>query len=151
MLQKHSGLNLPKQNSLIQLLDKSGKKGSEGGIALRNTIVKLQAPTTDAIKQLKAAGVNIKTMQNQSLSLTDRLRALTPVMHNATIMSALFGSENLASAMALIEGVDQIDTWTEAIQGSTSAVDMANKQMDTYAEKQKRMQAFIDDLKISFL
>ena len=52
--------------------------------------------------------------------------------------------------MALIEGVDQIDTWTEAIQGSTSAVDMANKQMDTYAEKQKRMQAFIDDLKISF-
>ena len=52
--------------------------------------------------------------------------------------------------MALIEGVDQIDTWTEAIQGSTSAVDIANKQMDTYAEKQKRMQAFIDDLKISF-
>ncbi|WP_070752948.1 phage tail tape measure protein, partial [Bacteroides sp. HMSC067B03] len=78
------------------------------GIALRNTIVKLQAPTTDAIKQLKAAGVNIKTMQDQSLSLTDRLRALTPVMHNATIMSALFGSENLASTMALIEGVDQI-------------------------------------------
>ena len=147
---KTFGVEFAETNSLIQLLDKSGKKGSEGGIALRNTIVKLQAPTTDAIKQLKAAGVNIKTMQNQSLSLTDRLRALTPVMHNATIMSALFGSENLASAMALIEGVDQIDTWTEAIQGSTSAVDMANKQMDTYAEKQKRMQAFIDDLKISF-
>lgn len=146
---KTFGVEFAETNSLIQLLDKSGKKGSEGGIALRNTIVKLQAPTTDAIKQLKAAGVNIKTMQNQSLSLTDRLRALTPVMHNATIMSALFGSENLASAMALIEGVDQIDTWTEAIQGSTSAVDMANKQMDTYAEKQKRMQAFIDDLKIS--
>ena len=147
---KTFGVEFAETNSLIQLLDKSGKKGSEGGIALRNTIVKLQAPTTDAIKQLKAAGVNIKTMQNQSLSLTDRLRALTPVMHNATIMSALFGSENLASAMALIEGVDQIDTWTEAIQGSTSAVDMANKQMDTYAEKQKRMPAFIDDLKISF-
>ena len=147
---KTFGVEFAETNSLIQLLDKSGKKGSEGGIALRNTIVKLQAPTTDAIKQLKAAGVNIKTMQNQYLSLTDRLRALTPVMHNATIMSALFGSENLASAMALIEGVDQIDTWTEAIQGSTSAVDMANKQMDTYAEKQKRMQAFIDDLKISF-
>ena len=137
---KTFGVEFAETNSLIQLLD----------IALRNTIVKLQAPTTDAIKQLKAAGVNIKTMQNQSLSLTDRLRALTPVMHNATIMSALFGNENLASAMALIEGVDQIDTWTEAIQGSTSAVDMANKQMDTYAEKQKRMQAFIDDLKISF-
>lgn len=144
------GVEFAETNSAIQLLDKSGKKGSEGGIALRNTIVKLQAPTTDAVKQLKAAGVSIETMQNQSLSLTDRLRTLTPVMHNATIMAALFGGENLASAMALIDGVDQIDTWTEAIQGSTSAVDMAGKQMDTYAEKQKRMQAFIDDLKISF-
>jgi TP901 family phage tail tape measure protein len=147
---KTFGVEFAETNAIIQLLDKSGKKGSEGGIALRNTIVKLQAPTTDAVKQLKAAGVSIETMQNQSLSLTDRLRALTPVMHNATIMSALFGGENLASAMALIDGVDQIDTWTEAIQGSTSAVDMAGKQMDTYAEKQKRMQAFIDDLKISF-
>lgn len=147
---KTFGVEFAETNAVIQLLDKSGKKGSEGGIALRNTIVKLQAPTTDAVKQLKAAGVSIETMQNQSLSLTDRLRALTPVMHNATIMSALFGGENLASAMALIDGVDQIDTWTEAIQGSTSAVDMAGKQMDTYAEKQKRMQAFIGDLKISF-
>lgn len=147
---KTFGVQFAETNSAIQLLDKSGKKGSEGGIALRNTIVKLQAPTTDAVKQLKAAGVSIETMQNQSLSLTDRLRALTPVMHNATIMSSLFGGENLASAMALIDGVDQIDTWTEAIQGSTSAIDMAGKQMDTYEEKQKRMKAFIDDLKISF-
>ena len=68
---KTFGVEFAETNSLIQLLDKSGKKGSEGGIALRNTIVKLQAPTTDAIKQLKAAGVNIKTMQNQSLSLPD--------------------------------------------------------------------------------
>ena len=59
---KTFGVEFAETNSLIQLLDKSGKKGSEGGIALRNTIVKLQAPTTDAIKQLKAAGVNIKTM-----------------------------------------------------------------------------------------
>lgn len=147
---KTFGVEFAETNSAIQLLDKSGKKGSEGGIALRNTIVKLQAPTTDAVKQLKAAGVSIETMQNQSLSLTDRLRALAPVMHNATIMSSLFGGENLASAMALIDGVDQIDTWTEAIQGSTSAIDIATKQMDTYEEKQKRMKAFIDDLKISF-
>lgn len=147
---KTFGVEFAETNSAIQLLDKSGKVGSEGGIALRNTIVKLQAPTTEAVKQLNAAGVSIDTMQDQSLSLTDRLRALSPVMHNATLMSSLFGGENLASAMALIEGVDQIDTWTGAIQGSTSATDIAAKQMDTYAEKQQRMKAFIDDLKISF-
>ena len=52
---KTFGVEFAETNSLIQLLDKSGKKGSEGGIALRNTIVKLQAPTTDAIKQLLQA------------------------------------------------------------------------------------------------
>ena len=147
---KTFGVSFAETNSAIQLLDKNGKKGSEGGIALRNTIVKLQAPTSDAIKQLKAAGVSIETMQNQSFSLTDRLRALIPVMDNATVMSALFGGENLASVMNLIQGVDQMDAWTEAIQGSSAATDMAATNMDTYAEKQKRMQVFIDDLKISF-
>lgn len=147
---KTFGVTFAETNASIQLLDKAGKKGSEGGIALRNVINKLQAPTSDAAKQLAAAGININTLQNQSLSLTDRLRALTPVMKNASVMSALFGGENMAAAMALVNGADQIDTWTEAIQGTTSATDMAAKQMDTYAEKQKRMQAFIDDLKISF-
>lgn len=147
---KTFGVTFAETNASIQLLDKAGKNGSEGGIALRNVINKLQAPTSDAAKQLAAAGININTLQNESLSLTDRLRALTPVMKNASVMSALFGGENMAAAMALVNGADQIDTWTEAIQGTTSATDMAAKQMDTYAERMKRMQAKIDDLKISF-
>lgn len=147
---KTFGVRFAETNAAIQLLDKSGKKGSEGGIALRNAIIKMQAPTSDAVKQLKAAGVNMDVMQNRSLSLTDRLRSLAPVMDNATIMSSLFGSENLASAMALIQGTDQIDTWTEALQGSTAATDMAVTNMDTYAERMNRMNAWIDDLKLSF-
>lgn len=147
---KTFGVQFAETNAAIQLLDKSGKVGSEGGIALRNAIIKMQAPTSDAVKQLTAAGVSIDTMQNRSLSLTDRLRSLAPVMDNATIMSSLFGSENLASAMALIQGTDQIDTWTGALQGSTAATDMAATNMDTYAEKMNRMNAWIDDLKLSF-
>lgn len=147
---KTFGVTFAETNASIQLLDKAGKKGSEGGVALRNVINKLQAPTSDAVKQLKAAGVNVGVLQNQSLSLTDRLRALSPVMKNASVMSSLFGGENMAAAMALVNGTDQIDTWTEAIQGTTAATDMAAKQMDTYAERMNRMQAKIDDLKIKF-
>ena len=55
---------------------------------------------------------------------------------------------NVSSPVWLLSTVPV--SYTHLIQGSTSAVDIANKQMDTYAEKQKRMQAFIDDLKISF-
>lgn len=144
------GVSFAEVNSAIQVLDKAGKKGSEGGIALNNVISKLEYQTPDAVKKLIEAGVSIDTLKNRSFSLSDRLRALTPVMKDASVMTSLFGTENMAAAMALVIGTDQMDTWTEAIQGTTAATDMAAKQMDTYAEKQKRMQAFLDDLKISF-
>ncbi len=144
------GVSFAEVNSAIQVLDKAGKKGSEGGIALNNVISKLEYQTPDAVKKLMEAGVSIDTLKDRSLSLSDRLRSLSPVMKDASVMTSLFGTENMAAAMALVIGTDQMDTWTEAIQGTTAATDMAAKQMDTYAEKQKRMQAFIDDLKISF-
>lgn len=146
----NAGISFAETNAAIQMLDKLGKYGSEGGTILRNIISRLDVQTSDANKQLIAAGVNIKQLHDHTLPLTDRLRALEPVMGNASLMQAVFGEEARSSATALIQNSTQVDTWTEAIQGTSAATDMAAKQMDTYAEKQKRMQAFIDDLKISF-
>lgn len=145
-----AGVSFAETNAAIQMLDKIGKTGSEGGTILRNIISRLQVQTSDANKQLVQAGVNIKQMHDETLPLTERLRALTPVMNNATIMQAVFGEEARASATAMLVNADKIDEWTQTIQGSQAATEMAAIQMDTYAEKQRRMQAFIDDLKISF-
>lgn len=147
---KNAGVSFAETNSAIQFLDKLGKSGSEGGTMLRNIISRLQVQTPDANKQLVAAGVNLKRMHDETLPLTERLRALEPVVKNAGLMQSIFGEEARSSATAMIMNTIQVDTWTEAIQGTTAATDMAAKQMDTYAEKQKRMRAFIDDLKISF-
>lgn len=144
------GVSFAEVNSAIQILDKAGKKGSEGGIALNAVIGRLEYQTPDATKKLLEAGVSMDTLRNRSLTLSDRLRSLEPVMKDASVMTSLFGTEHMAAAMALITGTDQMDTWTEAIQGTTSATDMAAKQMDTYEERMKRMQARIDDLKIKF-
>lgn len=146
----NAGISFAETNAAIQMLDKLGKYGSEGGTILRNIISRLDVQTSDANKQLIAAGVNMKQLHDHTIPLTDRLRALEPVMGNASLMQAVFGEEARSSATALIQNSTQVDTWTEAIQGTTSATDMAAKQMDTYAEKMKRMQAWVDDLKISF-
>lgn len=147
---KSAGISFAETNAAIQMLDKVGKSGSEGGTILRNIISRLQVQTESANKQLLLAGVNIKRMHDESIPLTERLRALTPVMNNAGIMQAVFGEEARATATALLVNADKVDEWTKAIQGTNSAVEMASIQLDTYAEKQKRMQAWIDDLKISF-
>lgn len=146
----NAGVSFAETNSAIQMLDKLGKSGSEGGTILRNIISRLDVQTEGANKQLVAAGVNMNQLHNHTIPLTERLRALEPVLENASLMQAVFGEEARSSATALIKNSSQIDTWTEAIQGTTSATDMAAKQMDTYAERMNRMQAKIDDLKISF-
>lgn len=145
-----AGISFAETNSAIQMLDKLGKSGSEGGTILRNIISRLDVQTEGANKQLVAAGVNMNQLHDHTIPLTDRLRALEPVLGNASLMQAVFGEEARSSATAIIKNSNQIDTWTEAIQGTTAATDMAAKQMDTYAERMNRMQAKIDDLKISF-
>lgn len=147
---KSAGISFAETNAAIQMLDKLGKTGSEGGTILRNIISRLQVQTESANKQLLLAGVNIKKMHDETIPLTERLRTLIPVMNNAEIMQAIFGEEARASATALLANADKVDEWTQAIQGTNSAVEMASIQLDTYAEKQRRMQAWIDDLKISF-
>lgn len=147
---KNAGVSFAEMNASIQLLDKFGRYGSEGGTMLRNVISRLQVQTPDATKKLLDAGVSIEKMHDETIPLTDRLRALSPVVNNAAIMQSVFGEEARSSAVSMIQNADKIDGWTETIQGTTAATDMAAKQMDTYEESQKRMQSTIDDLKISF-
>lgn len=146
----NAGISFAETNSAIQMLDKLGKTGSEGGTILRNIISRLDVQTSDANKQLIAAKVNIKQLHDHTIPLTNRLKALEPVLGNASLMQAIFGEEAKGTAAALIQNSRQVDTWTEAIQGTSSATDMATKQMDTYAERMKRTQAWVNDLKISF-
>ena len=113
-------------------------------------MIKISAPSSDASKMMEQLGVNMEQLQNKSLPLADRLQALVPIMHDDMMMSKLFGLENIVAAQTLIGSTDQLKEWTDEVQNSTSATDQAGIIMDTYEERQKRMQATIDDLKISF-
>jgi|GEM_PF-756233 len=147
---KNAGVSFAEVNAAIQLFGQKTIKGSEAGIALRNIMTIISAPSNDAAKMLEKLGVNMDVLQNKSIPLVDRLEALVPVMQNDLLMSRLFGRENIVAAQAIIGNTDQIRDWTSEVQNSTSATDQASIMMNTYAEQQKRMTSFVDDLKISF-
>lgn len=152
MAAKAAGVSFEETNAAIQVLDKAGKKGSEGGVALRNvmsTLAQGRFLPKDVREELAAAGVSVTALTDKSKSLTERLALLKPVMADDALFSKLFGKENSAAAMALVQGIPQVDQWTEAITGTTTAIDQAGIVMETYAEKQARVQAKFDDLKIS--
>lgn len=144
------GVSFAETNALFQVLGQNQIKAAEAGTALRNAMLILSAPTSDAAKALQALGVDMSVMSDKSIPFADRLKELVPVMNNTEVMARLFGRENVVAGQILVGNTEKIKQWTEEVQGSNSAVDQANIIMNTTAERMKRMDAFINDLKISF-
>lgn len=152
MAAKAAGVSFEETNAAIQVLDKAGKKGSEGGVALRNTMAILSQGRflpKDVQEELSMAGVDILKLGDKTLSLSDRLNMLKPVMNDTALFTKLFGRENANAAMALVQGTDEINRYTEAISGTKTAEEQAAVIMESFAERQARIQARFDDLRIS--
>jgi TP901 family phage tail tape measure protein len=153
MQAKSSGLSFAELNSQIQTLDKSGKKGAEGGTALRsvlNTLSKGRFLPKDVQAELENAGVSVTMLADKNVKFTDKMRALGPVLQkDQALINALFG-EFGSSAAAMIQNANASDELTGKITGTNTAMEQANAIMQSTEEKQKRMQIAIDDAKISF-
>ena len=54
-------------NTLLGIIADNGVKGAEGGTALRNIMLSLQAPTDTAAKKMKNLGLNVYTSEGLSL------------------------------------------------------------------------------------
>ncbi|MBD5199236.1 MAG: phage tail tape measure protein [Bacteroidales bacterium] len=152
MASKAANVPFEETNAAIQVLDKAGKKGSEGGVALRNvmsTLAQGRFLPKDVREELAGAGVSLSDLTDKSKSLAERLQVLKPVMQDDALFSKLFGKENSAAAMALVSGIPKIQEWTEAITGTTTAIDQSQIIMETYNERLARVHAKFDDFKIS--
>jgi TP901 family phage tail tape measure protein len=152
MAAKTAGVSFEETNAAIQVLDKAGKKGSEGGVALRNVMGILSRgrflPKATQ-QELKRAGVDINALTDKTKSMTERLRPLRAVMNDSALITKLFGVENSNAAIALLSSLDTVDEYTNAITGTNTAYEQADVIMESFAEKQARIKARFDDIKIS--
>jgi TP901 family phage tail tape measure protein len=152
MAAKAANVSFAETNSALQVLDKAGKKGSEGGVALRNMMATLSEGRflpKDVKAELASAGVDINRLGDKTLSLADRMKPLRGIMNDSALVTKLFGKENSNAAIALISGIDEQERLTKAITGTNTAYEQAAIVMEAPAEKNKRLQARIDDFKIS--
>ncbi|MGP2571199.1 phage tail tape measure protein [Ornithobacterium rhinotracheale] len=152
MVAKTTGLSFEETNAQIQVLDKAGKKGSEGGVALRNVLTTLSEgrfTSRLAAKGLQEAGISLSYLADTSIPLTERLKTLRKIQNDTALMTKVFGKENMAAAIAMINGADEAEKLTTQITGTNSAVEEAEIIMGSYAEKMARTKAWWDDLKIA--
>lgn len=152
MAAKAANVSFEETNAAIQVLDKAGKKGSEGGVALRNVLSTLAAGRflpEKAQEELQKAGIDVTTLSDKTKPLKDRLEALKPLLQDDALLSALFGRENANAARALVQGTESLQGFTEAVTGTSSAEEQAAVIMDSYAERQARINQRFEDFKIT--
>lgn len=152
MAAKGAGVSFEEANAAIQVLDKAGKKGSEGGVALRNVLATLSQGRflpKDVRKELATTGISVNDLADKGKTLKERLELLKPVMGDSALFAKLFGKENTNAALALVGGTEEVGRYTEAVQGTQSANEQAQVVMGGFAERQERIRQQIEDFKIS--
>ena len=152
MAAKAANVSFEETNAAIQVLDKAGKKASEGGVALRNVLGQLSKGRfveKQAREELEKAGIDVVALGDNSKSLKERLDMLKPMLNDSALLSKFFGVENANAARALIQGTDALQDFTDAVTGTNSATEQAAIVMDSYAERQARVNQQFEDFKIS--
>ncbi len=152
MAAKVANISFEETNAAIQVLDRAGRKGAEGGIALRDVLTSLSRGKflpESTQEELLTAGIDVDILSDKSLTLRKRLETLQPVLNNNALLSQIFGSANASSARALIQGTEALGEYTEAVTGTESAVEQADAIMESFEERQARLNARFEDLKIS--
>lgn len=152
MAAKAANVSFEETNAAIQVLDKAGKKASEGGVALRNVLGQLSKGRfieKQAREELEKAGIDVVAIGDNSKGLKERLEMLKPMLNDSALLSKFFGVENANAARALIQGTDALQGFTDAVTGTNSATEQAAIVMDSYAERQARVNQKFEDLKIS--
>lgn len=148
-----AGLSFEDTNAALQGLAQGGRKGAEAGVSLRNVLSRMEGLDIiprRAREKIKELGVDFNIISNKSLPFITRLKELSKVQGDATLTSMIFGVENMAAAKVLFQTIDYQEKVKDAITGTNAAQESASIVMESQTEKISRMNAWVNDLKISF-
>ena len=109
---KTSNISLSESTALIEMLSLKGLAGSEAGTALRNILLKFTAP--EALPKrarvfLKELQIDTSVLADKTLPLTERLKAMLPILKSDAAQVRVFGLENVVAAKNILLNIDQIE------------------------------------------
>ena len=120
---KNYGLDLEQAVAALDLLHKNGIKGSEAGNALKNILLQLLDPTSQASQAIEALGGNARDFE----SVLEALRPQTEAAKNAILK---FGTEAAPALFALRkEGVQGMAEFTSQLRNAAGAAQTASDTM----------------------
>lgn len=124
-------------NTLLGIIADNGVKGAEGGTALRNIMLSLQAPTDTAAKKMKSLGLSVYDAEGKMRPMNDILTDLNTSMDGMTdqqkqdAISTIFNKNDLKSVNALLANSGaRYDELSGHINDSAGAMENMAKTMN---------------------
>lgn len=118
-----TGMEFSDLNSYLGVLANSGIKGSQAGTALRQTFLRLQAPTGIASKLLNKYNVELFDQQgnfigiNESMLKVEKATKKMTEQQKAFFLQQLFGTEAMSSINILFkEGIENVIEYGDNIE-----------------------------------
>lgn len=152
LLAKQSGLSFEELNASLESLAKGKIVAGEAGTAMRNILLSMSG-LSGASKEVRDAldkyGVDVKRVADPTVKFSDRLRELSKIQNDAVLMENVFMKANIAAGSVMLQNIDAIDEYADAVTGTNAAVDGSNIVMESFAERQARVNAKIENFKIS--
>lgn len=150
---KQANVSFEETNAALQALAQGGRKGSEAGVSLRNVLSKMAGEDViprRAREKLEQLGIDFGIVSDKALPFATRLRELKKAQADATLVTQIFGVENVAAANILLDGIDAQEQIRQKITGTNAAYESADIVMGSMDEKISRMKAQLTDLAIGF-
>ncbi|MCI9681414.1 MAG: phage tail tape measure protein [Lachnospiraceae bacterium] len=149
--------SLETMNTELGVLANNGIKGAEGGTHLRNVILALSAPTSNASDALQELGVSISDSHGDMRALNDILIDLNASMSGMSstektrMISRIFNKTDIAAVNALLKGTgDEYDELNEKIRDCDgAAAAMAETLNNNLKGKVTVLQSALEGLGIS--
>lgn len=124
-----SGMNVSLSES-VALIETLGIKmdKSKIGVGARNLLTTISGAgglDKKAQKDLRAAGVDIKFLMDNTQSLSARLHELSKVANDPVKMISVFGKENVTAAQVIFSQLGTYDQWLDTINKTNAAESQA--------------------------
>lgn len=153
------GLNIGLEDTtaVLGMLHDANIKGGQAGTVLRGSLVKLAKPSKEASELMNELGFSAFDSNGQMLGLEEIIGGLQKSTaglteeQRANAMATLFGQQNMAGMLAIVEqGPEKFKELSEALKESSGASDeIAKLRLNSISGQMDLLKSATDDLKIS--
>ncbi len=136
-----ANVNLSESVALVEALAKQ-MKVDKIGVGARNILTVLDSAKgldRKARRDLRASGVDLAFLMDKTHSLGDRLKELSKIQGNSTVITSVFGKENKTAAQVIFNQLGTYNAYLEKIKVTNEAQKQAETNSKTLAQTVDRL------------